>query len=71
MVMMEGHLPILDWPAYKEQYPEKTMEDYIKYSSGITIQNVEHEFEKEKDNLSNEEIAAIQAEINEMKNRHQ
>lgn len=53
---------IMDFPEYKEKYPDKTMDDWLAYRQPLSVKKTLDEFEKLKseiEQLPNEEKAEI------------
>ncbi|MGM0214200.1 hypothetical protein [Enterococcus sp. AZ109] len=47
--------PYMDYPEYKENYPDKTMGDWYKYQQLIEYKNLVALYKEQKENLSLEE----------------
>ena len=57
----------LDYPVYKEKYPNKTMREWMNYSKEITLVHLELQYEKYKNKLTVSECREIEEDIKRMK----
>jgi len=57
----------LDFPAFKEKYPDKTLDDWLIYSKQQTYEKTLAEFNLMKHELTELERNEVEKEIEEMK----
>lgn len=57
----------MDYPEYKEKYPEKTMGEWSLYTKQVTLDFTIKQYEKYKDELVDHERRELEDDIKRMK----
>lgn len=64
--MLDGYM---EYPDYKEKYPDNTIDDWHRYRDNIFYPILLESFEEEKDTLTPEELKEAEKILAEMKSR--